>query len=97
MLALTDAILSNRIIGTLKTVLCSSATLSSAKKAYSQHERESLAVLYALRKFHKYIHGKSITVFTDSQPVKSIFSTVLFRELSHHECNDDVFSQVCTT
>ncbi|GFV71167.1 retrovirus-related Pol polyprotein from transposon 297 [Trichonephila clavipes] len=47
-----------------------SRLLISAKKNYSTTERESLAVVWALKKFRGYIEGAEITVASDHQPLK---------------------------
>lgn len=46
------------IKGQLKYVSCASATLSAAVKIYCQYERVSLALIFALRKYHKYLYSK---------------------------------------
>ena len=53
------AVLSHRINGEEKPVLFASSTLSPTEKLYSNLERESLAIIFALKKFHKYINSNS--------------------------------------
>ena len=56
------AILSHVIDGQEKPVLYTSATLSPAEKNYSQLHREALAIMMAVKRFHKYIYGKTICI-----------------------------------
>lgn len=56
-----------------KPVMFASSTLSEAEKNYSQTHREALAVIFGVKKFHKYIFGKSFTIRTDHQALREIF------------------------
>ncbi|XP_072389503.1 uncharacterized protein [Diabrotica undecimpunctata] len=50
-----------------------SSTLSSSEKKYSNLEREALAIMFALNKFHKYLYGRKFILITDHQPLQFIF------------------------
>ena len=50
-----------------------SSTLSPAEKNYSNLEREALAIIFALKKFHKYLYGRKFVLVTDHQPLQFIF------------------------
>lgn len=39
---------------------------------YAQIEKQFLAVLFACKKFHKYIYGQRVTINTDHLPLVSI-------------------------
>ncbi|XP_031346519.1 uncharacterized protein K02A2.6-like [Photinus pyralis] len=67
------AVLSHKINNIDKPVLFASSTLSENEKKYSNLERESLALIFALKKFHKYIYGRRFTLVTDHQPLQYIF------------------------
>lgn len=68
------AVLSHLVNGVEKPVLFVSSSLSPAEKNYSQLHREALAIVFAIKKFHKYIYGKPFTIFSDSQALREIFS-----------------------
>ncbi|XP_036346322.1 uncharacterized protein LOC118755602 [Rhagoletis pomonella] len=48
--------------------------LLAAERNYSTTEREALAIVWALQKFRGYVEGSEITVLTDHQPLKWLFS-----------------------
>ena len=50
-----------------------SRTLAPAEKGYSQLDKEGLAVMFGIRKFHKYLYGRSFTIYTDHKPLISLF------------------------
>ena len=50
----------------------SRAALSDAETRYAQIEKELLAVVFGLEKFHQYTYGRRVTVQTDHKPLESI-------------------------
>ena len=52
-----------------------SRTLLPAEKNYSQIEKESLAIIYTIKKFHRFIHGSKFTLQMDHRPSLTIFSS----------------------
>ena len=51
--------------GSEKPIAYSSRTLSSSEKNISQIEKESLSIIFAIKKFHQYIFGRHVTIVTD--------------------------------
>lgn len=68
------AILSHIIDGVDRPIMFASSTLTDAQKNYSQLHREALAIVFAAKKFHKYIYGKQFVIFSDHQPLREIFN-----------------------
>lgn len=59
--------------GKERPVMFTSRTLSKAELKYSQIEKEALALVFTLKKFHKYLYGRKFTLFTDHKPLTFIF------------------------
>lgn len=51
-----------------------SASLNKAERNYSQLHREALAIVFAFKKFHKFVYGNPVTVYTDCKALQSILS-----------------------
>ena len=51
-----------------------SRTLSKAEQNYAQMEREGLACIFGLKKFHSYLYGRSFKIYTDNLALKNLFS-----------------------
>ncbi len=57
-----------------KIVAYASRALSITEQNYSQLEREALAIVWSCEHFHLYLYGGRFAVFTDHQPLVTIFS-----------------------
>lgn len=55
-----------------------SASLSQSQQAYSQIEKELLAILFGCTKFHQYIYGRQVVVETDHKPIIPLFKKPVY-------------------
>lgn len=68
------AVISHIIDGKERPISFASRTLTKTERNYGQVEREALALVYALKKFHFYVYGHPITLKTDHKPLLGIFN-----------------------
>ena len=60
--------------GEEKPIAYASQTLSNSERNYSQIDKESLAIIFAVKHFHLFLYGKvSFTSYTDHKPLISLF------------------------
>ena len=60
--------------GSEKPVSYVSRTLSVAERNYSHLEKEGLALVFAVKKFHNYLYGLPFTMVTDHKPLLGLFA-----------------------
>ena len=68
------AVLGQRAEGKPYVVYYARKTLNEARRNYTTTEKELLAVVYALDKFHAYLIGAEIIIFTDYFALKYLLT-----------------------
>lgn len=61
--------------GFIKAIADASRILLSAEMNYSQIEIRVLGIIFAVKKIHKFIHSRMVTLQTDHHPLLSIFGS----------------------
>ena len=70
------AVLAHRFAdGTERPVEYASRALSKAERNYSQTDRETLSIVFAVNKWHRYLAGRKFEIFTDHKPLLGLFGT----------------------
>ena len=60
--------------GTERPVGYASRSLAAAEANYSQLDKEGLAVVFAVKKFHQFVCGRHVTIQTDHKPLLGLLS-----------------------
>ena len=60
--------------GMERPVSYASRTLSAAERNYAHVEKDGLALVYAVRKFHQFLFGNRFMLYTDHKPLLGLFS-----------------------
>lgn len=61
--------------GTLHPVMFVSESFNSAERNYPQIQREAAALIFTVKRFHKYLYGRKFELQTDHKPLLSIFGS----------------------
>ena len=60
--------------GSERPVACASRSLSPAEQNYSHLDKEALAIIFGVGKFHQYTYGRKFILYTDHKPLIHIFN-----------------------
>ena len=58
--------------GQERPVAFTSRSLTKTERGYAQIEREALAIIFGVRKFHQYLYGRMFILQTDHKPLMTI-------------------------
>ena len=61
--------------GQKRPIANASKTLTESQRKYSQIQKEALAIVLALRKYHQYLYGRKFILVINHKPLLSVFST----------------------
>ncbi|KAJ8023976.1 hypothetical protein HOLleu_36568 [Holothuria leucospilota] len=59
--------------GQERPIAFASRTLTTAEERYSQLDKEGLAIVFGVTKFHKYVYGRKFCIYTDHKPLLGLF------------------------
>ena len=69
------AVLSNKMGGgTERPIGYMSRSLNGAERNYSTLEKEALAIIFRVKKFHQFLYGCSFTIKTDHKPLEGLLN-----------------------
>lgn len=55
--------------GEERLIAYATRTLSASEQNYSMIEKEALAIVFGIKKFHQYLYGRRFSLLTDHRPL----------------------------
>ena len=69
------AVLSHRMDGgTERPIAYASRSLTVAERNYAQIDKEALAIVFGVKKYHQYLYGRNFIIYSDHKPLIYLFS-----------------------
>ena len=59
--------------GSGKLIAFASRSLALAEKKYSQLDKEGLAIIFGVKRFHQYLVGRHFVILSDYKPLQHLF------------------------
>ena len=59
--------------GSERPIAFASRSLAPAEKKYSQLDKEGLAIVFGVKRFHQYLVGRHFTILSDHKPLQHLF------------------------
>ena len=60
--------------GSEKPVAYALSTLNPVEKRYSQLDKEALAIVFGVKRFHQYLFGRQFSIVSDHKPLQYLLS-----------------------
>ena len=71
------AVLSHRFgADSERPIAYASRTMAPAEKRYSHLDKEALAIIFGLKRFHQYLYGRKFVIYTDHKPLSYLFDPI---------------------
>lgn len=71
----TGAVLGHQVTPTVEAPIAfHSSTMNTAERGYAQIDKEALAIIRGVKKFHNYLYGHHFEIRTDHKPLLGLLS-----------------------
>ena len=61
--------------GSERSLVYASRSLSEMEQRYAHIDKETLSIIFAVKRFHQYLFGLSFTIITDHKPLLGLFGS----------------------